>query len=216
MNREEMFNEHYKLNLFKGKESKSGPGSDSDQTFALKFELIKLCRDLNISSLIDFPCGDFNWMKDVIASLGISVYLGMDIVKILIEENRRLYEGCSIPTVFFKQSDIVTDDIPSADLLLCRDCLVHLSFDSATKALHNMAKSNVKYFLITTFTNDQWINMNFVDGTNWYPINMMKSPFNLPVPMILINEECTEGGGDYADKSLGLWTNEELKKVCGI
>jgi len=217
MNREEIFNECYERNLFQGKISKSGPGSDPDQTVILKSELIKLCHDLKIDTFVDFPCGDFSWMKDIIKDLDIHTYLGMDIVKRLIEDLKCSYEDFdSVPMIFFKQADIVTDVIPNADLLLCRDCLVHLSFDSAVKALRNMAKSHVKYFLMTTFTNDKWKNVDFEDGTNWYPINMTKSPFNLPMPGSWINEHCTECNGGYSDKSLGLWTNDELKKACGI
>ena len=39
----------------------------------------------------------------------------------------------------------------------------------------------------------------------------LESQFNLPAPVKLINEGCTEDGGKFADKSLGLWRVEDLR-----
>ena len=91
---------------------------------------------------------------------------------------------------------------------MCRDCLVHLSFESAKRVLRNFANSDIPFLLTTTFFNHS--NSDFPDGTNWYPINLTLQPFNLPQPAILINEGCTEGNGEFSDKSLGLWVRESL------
>jgi hypothetical protein len=47
-------------------------------------------------------------------------------------------------------------------------------------------------------------NEDIVTG-DWRPLNLQLAPFNLPAPDLLINEQCTEGGNLFADKSLGLW-----------
>jgi len=52
--------------------------------------------------------------------------LGSDVVKELIDENYRRYAG---PAREFVCLAIARDQLPPADLILCRDCLVHLPFE---------------------------------------------------------------------------------------
>ena len=206
------FSEHYKNNLFKGKESKSGTGSDPEQTKILKLEIINLCKQLNIKTLVDAPCGDVFWMRDIWSDLKLDKYCGIDIVPDLIKNNEQSFGSTNIS---FKVLDLVESIIPiKFDLLLCRDCLVHLSYASTKKILKNFASSNIKYFALTTFTNEDRKNYDWEDGTNWYPICLTKEPFNLTTPKILINEHCTEVNGEFQDKHLGIWTREELIQ-CG-
>ena len=214
MNRKEAFIKHYNENLFRGEMSKSGPGSDPQNTKTLKEELIKLIKDLKINSVLDAPCGDFYWMRDVIHSLPTIEYCGLDIVPDLIKSNNNSYQAKNI---IFKTHDLVDNSFNNYhyNLFFCRYCLVHLSFDSIRRVLSNFVQSDIPYLLTTTFTRDSRNNMDWEDGTNWFPLNLMKAPFNLPLPKILINENCVERDkdGDYADKCLGLWTREELQRV---
>jgi hypothetical protein len=216
MDRCEAFTKNYKENLFKGELSKSGPGSDPQNTIVIREELTKILHDLKVNILLDAPCGDFYWMKDVLKDIPIHSYYGVDIVPELIDLNNRCYQTQNIRFICY---DLVESELfpKYADLLFCRDCLVHLSFNSAKKILNNFVNSDIKYLLTTTFTRDNRKNMDFVDGTNWYPINLFKEPFNFPKPKILINEECTEKDqySDYSDKCLALWTREEIQNVMG-
>jgi hypothetical protein len=52
-------------------------------------------------------------------------------------------------------------------------------------------------------------NLDITTG-DWRIINLEKAPFNLPEPIKIINEKCTEANGSYADKSLGLWKLQQL------
>jgi hypothetical protein len=51
-------------------------------------------------------------------------YIGADVVPSLIASNR---EQFTRPGVHFIIADLTKDPPPRADLVLCRDCLVHLS-----------------------------------------------------------------------------------------
>jgi len=53
-------------------------------------------------------------------------------------------------------------------------------------------------------------NLGIVTG-DWRPIDLTKPPFDLPQPVELLNEGCTEQGGAFADKSLGLWPVSSLR-----
>lgn len=211
MDRQQRFTEIYKTNEFKGDESISGPGSSLKNTEVLRKELVKLCKWLKVKTIVDAPCGDFNYMKEVVKELDLIEYLGIDIVPEMIEQNAKKYLS---NVVHFAIGDITTYPFPNVDILICRDCLVHLSFESSFKFFRNFAKSNIPYLLTTTFTGENRKNFNFEDGRNWYPMNLYIEPFNLPQPKILINEQCQEGNGHYTDKCLGLWTLEDIKNVA--
>ena len=64
--------------------------------------------------------------------------------------------------------------------------------------------------LTTTFPGTQ-TNADLGPEDIWRTLNLERPPFNLPPPVRLINEECTEDEGAYADKSLGLWLLQDLK-----
>ncbi len=102
----------------------SGTGSDTTQTNVIINELEKLFQEYKIKSILDAPCEDFNWMNQV--NLDEIEYLGTDIVEDLITFNKSNYKYKK--GVEFNTGNIITDDLPEVDLILCRDCLVHFSF----------------------------------------------------------------------------------------
>jgi hypothetical protein len=55
----------YHQNIFGGIESRSGNGSTLVQTAVIRDEIPLLFKELNIKSVLDAPCGDFNWMKEI-------------------------------------------------------------------------------------------------------------------------------------------------------
>jgi len=197
------FDKIYKRKGFKGGVSVSGPGSDLEQTKVLRSEIPNLLRDLKVKVLLDIPCGDFYWMEKV--DLKGFNYLGGDIVKEIIELNKRKY---SREDRSFLQVDLLNDKLSKADVLLCRDCLVHFSYRDIFRAINNIKRSPVKYLLTTTFT-DRKKNFDIQMG-QWRPLNLNLPPFNFPKPIKLINEKCTENNGIYKDKTLGLWKVETI------
>lgn len=196
------FTEIYRKNVFGSAESRSGNGSSLEQTATIRQLLPRLLADLQVSTLLDAPCGDFHWMSRV--DLAGIKYIGVDVVAELIESDRAAF-----PSVEFRRLDVVRDPLPRADLIICRDCLVHLRAADAVEAVRNFKRSGAAYLLATTFTNTARNEENFVRGL-WRPLNLQKAPFGFPEPLQLLNENCTEGGTLFADKSLGLW---DLRQV---
>lgn len=182
----------------RGQEMISGPGSDLVQTSVISWEIPALIKELGVKTMLDAPCGDFYWMQRT--DLNVDSYIGVDIVEELIELHTRNYAS---PNRRFMCLDITKDSLPSAELIFSRDALVHMSFSDCLAALANFKASGAKYLLMTTFLWGEE-NEDILTG-EWRPINFELPPFNLPRPLKLINEHCTEGGGRYADKSLGLW-----------
>jgi SAM-dependent methyltransferase len=199
----EVFTEVYVRGLWGALESRSGTGSNLEQTETIREQLPGLIRNLGARKVLDAPCGDFYWLKEV--ELDLDEYTGGDIVRELIEENRKRYES---PGRKFIVLDIIEDELPRVDLIFCRDCLVHLSFRDISSALANMKKSRSTYFLTTTFSGRD-SNEDIRTG-QWRPLNLQRPPFDFPEPISLINENCTIANGIYADKCLGLWKLSEL------
>jgi hypothetical protein len=192
------FRHAYSTRHWEGAESPSGPGSSLDQTVAIRRQLPPLLARLGVQRLLDLPCGDFHWMSTV--DLGDVSYVGGDLLPELIESNQRKHPA---PRRVFRVLDLLQSDLPVVDLVLCRDCLVHLSFADIARAIHNIRCSGATWLLTTTFP-AQGANEDIVTG-DWRPLDFTKAPFDWPVPDELLVEECTEGNGAFADKSLGLW-----------
>lgn len=199
-----VFSEFYRKKIWKGGKSKSGAGSDLIQTTCIRKELPLLFKQVNANSLLDAACGDFHWIREM--ELGLIKYIGIDIVPDLVVQNQHYY-GNEIRK--FINLDITKDDVPCADIILCRDCLVHFSFKHIIPAIRNFKKSGSKYLLAITFTN-LLKNKDITTG-DWRPLNLQLSPFNFPELVELICEECTEAGTKYSDKSLGLWKLEDIR-----
>lgn len=197
------FTRHIDLNRHYGNESLSGPGSDLVQTGVLRQRLPILFADLGVRSLIDAACGDLHWFSQIPYTL--DMYIGVDLLKSIVDVNRQRW---SAPYRAFFQHDIRRNPLPQADLILCRDCLVHFSICDIYRSLTSFARSGSTYLLTTTFPQRQR-NEDVITG-DWRPINLEQSPFSFPPPVRLINEGCTEANGQYRDKSLGLWRLADL------
>src|ERR1017187_2670419 len=117
------FTEAFDHGIWNDNESVSGPGSTLRYTSDLRATLPGLIRALGCKSMLDAPCGDFNWMKEVDLS-GID-YMGVDIVPALIANHRAKYQQHR-----FAVQDITKDAFPKVDFVLCRDVLFHLSNSS--------------------------------------------------------------------------------------
>jgi SAM-dependent methyltransferase len=193
------------------KESKSGSGSTLRQTETIRDNISKLLTKLDIKSVLDAPCGDFNWMSHI-KFPNECTYIGMDIVDSVILDNINKYNSSN---KIFITGDICIDNIPKVDLIISRDCLVHLSFENSMKALRNFKNSGSQYLLTTSFPNHMKNLPNIHVGSSqyglcgWQPLNLQIEPFNFPLPKLIINENCTESL-DASDKSLMLWELSSL------
>ncbi|HKR08715.1 MAG TPA: class I SAM-dependent methyltransferase [Gemmatimonadaceae bacterium] len=202
---QEKFERIYHTNLWSDPETRSGTGSSLDSTRVLREKLPNALRQLGTHVLLDIPCGDFTWMERV--DLDGIEYIGGDIVRSIIEANQqeRAAKGRR-----FVELDLTRDALPDADVLLCRDCLVHLSYANISRVFENVSRSNIRHILMTSFPG-RGDNRNVEDG-DWRPLDFEAPPFSLPKPILTIVEECEEEGGSYADKSLCAWRVSDLPR----
>lgn len=200
----DVFTAYKETKFWKSTESLSGDGSELSVTIDLRKGLKRIIEQFEIKTILDIPCGDFNWMKAV--ALEKVQYIGGDIVTSLIDNNSENYASQNIK---FKELDLTIDELPNVDLIFCRDCLVHLSYKQICKAIKNIKRSNSTYLLATSFVNATK-NKDILTG-EWRKLNLEIAPFNLGKPIAIIDEKYTQKGERYADKSMCLWQIEDIK-----
>jgi hypothetical protein len=202
--REEVFTDIFHKRMWGDPESLSGAGSNLTQTVEIRRALPALLEELGCRSLLDLPCGDFYWMK--LLDLDID-YIGGDIVAELVESNNQRYGN---ERRRFLRLDLVQDPLPQADLMLCRDCLVHLCYDDIFRALANVKASGCQYLLTTTYTR---LDRNHDTPTGSHrPLALHLPPFNFPTPLQLVDEKCPDPG--FEDKHLGLWRTTDIPEYA--
>ncbi|MGH8783102.1 class I SAM-dependent methyltransferase [Paraburkholderia sp.] len=195
-------------------ESVSGWGSELRNTEQIIRELPGFLRRFGITSMLDVPCGDFNWMRHVDLE-GID-YTGADIVPDLIAANQATYGS---PHRRFLHLDLLADPLPDCELILCRDCLFHFSHADVFRAFETFANSRARYLLTTTFTCRTYPRNADIATGQWTPINLEMVPYNLPPPRALLIEGSQEsiiyGPNNLTvpqyDRCLGLW---EIDSIC--
>lgn len=199
----EIFTQYFKNNTWRGKESVSGPGSDYEQTKYLIPEISLLIKNLKIKTILDVPCGDFNWMKRV--DLSDVDYTGGDIVEDLININSKKYGSSNKK---FKLIDVVNDPLDTVDLIIVRDCFVHLPEKDVLKSINNIKKSKSKYLLTTNFLWESTNNNKDIELGQWRRLNLFQPPYNFKFPEKIIIEGNRQSY-DY-DKTMSLWKIKDL------
>lgn len=193
------FTQHYQRRDWNEPESVSGRGSSLGSTETIRRQLPALFTELGVRRVIDAGCGDFNWFQEVRVEL--DDYLGIEVVESLAALNEQRHGGQGR---HFASLDIIRDPLPAADLILCRDCLVHLKNRQVLAALRNFRRSQSSYLLATTFTAPR-PNRDVPLG-GWRPLNLEREPFSLGPPLRLISEAESVEDSHFSDKSLGLWS----------
>lgn len=116
-------------------ETPCGSGSEIRNTERVRSALVEIVEEYGIKSISDAGAGDRRWIK----RLDLPVrYQGFD----LVVRNKEV-----------TQFDITQQILPTADLILCRHVLNHLSVKFAIDALDNFVASGSRYLLMTNCDN---------------------------------------------------------------
>jgi len=120
----------------------SGGGSSPEATQPYKVFLEDFIRQPEIKSVVDLGCGD--WQFSQFLDFGGATYIGIDASKRVIANNQQAFLRSGVSFVNLPSD---CNDIPCADLLVCKDVLMHLS----TKEVQDIVSilPNFKYALIT-------------------------------------------------------------------
>ena len=201
----------YKNNFWSSKESVSGLGSEYKNTINIRKEIIILIKKYNIKSILDAPCGDFNWIKSILNKN--LKYIGGDIVKNLIDKNNNNYKNENIN---FIPLDITTDKLPKADLMICRDCLIHLSFKNINLFFKNFINSDIKFLLLTSYKLKDYkqkiTNLDITDG-EFREIDLSEHPFSLTKPIFEILDKDEQSKTSGYNCYLNMYTKKQIQDL---
>lgn len=163
----------------------SGPGSTIAFTADLRALLSDLILELNVSSMLDIPCGGMVWQEVLLRQLGLAKrslhYQGVDIVPSLIARHRHRYADWT--NVSFDVLDMTNSSVPRGhDLLFSRDALQHLRLEQAVATLRHWASSDAKWLLVGSYpdarTNKQ-LSLRAQAVGKSFDIDLRKRPFCL-------------------------------------
>jgi hypothetical protein len=191
------FTRIYETNYWASSESRSGEGSSLEATIDVRRALESFLADHHVQSMLDVPCGDFNWMRHVKMS---ATYVGGDVVPALISKNRDLH---STPRRAFEVVDLTRSNLPRCSFVFTRDCLNHLSIRDIFLALANIRLSGAEYLAVTQFP-DHTVNCNQESGFHYRALNFRLSPFHWPPPLVSVREHSHPG------KHITFWKIDSL------
>ncbi len=183
----------YKKNYWDDLESVSGPGSSFKNSKKITKMLKNIIIKYKIKKIIDAPCGDCNWIKELFNNKKLE-YLGVDIVPDLVKKNQSKFK--KYKNVNFKILDITSAKLPKTDLIICRDFLFHLSFNDGKKFLKNLYKSDFKYLITSSHSNgtkNNFENIKDIESGDFRIINIFKKPYNFKKNYeVCINDFCDD------------------------
>ena len=190
--RQQVFQQIYSRNLWDDPESVSGRGSGAAATARMREQLPRLLRELNVRSLLDAPCGDFAWAGEIAS--GLDRYVGVDIVADLVASNAERHGS---ETVSFVCGDLSVDPLPPADLILCRDCFIHLPTRMIWAALRNFRATGARFLLLSNSPRARAY--DDIPIGSFREIDFRRPPFSFPDPVRVIDEDAS------GERQLCLW-----------
>lgn len=203
----EVFTHIYDKKIWsQGKGGGSGQGSTLEYTENIRVFLAEVVRAYNISSLLDSSCGSMWWMPLVLADISRTKpdfrFMGTDVTCSLIDQHRKNFT-IQQANWDFKCVDYANEPLPSGyELVFSRDSLQHVPLHAAWQFLNNVRNSGARYLLVGSYVDfDQ---NKDVAGGSYYPINLMKRPFNATNPVKIIRER-EKGIDKLGDKHMLLY-----------
>ena len=199
---EERFSAIYRKRLWLyGREtgSLSGTGSELENTKSIRSNLPGLLASLRTRTLLDVGCGDFHWMRDL--SIDCQ-YIGVDVAQKIVDLNVRKYAS---PRRSFYAIDATKDRLPSADTVLCREVLFHLSFDDIRALIRNLSASGFST-LIATDDRASFFNADILSG-DFRLLNLTRPPFCFPRSDLCIPDDEVSPG-----RILPVWNISSLPR----
>lgn len=122
----------------------SGSGSTLEITREYRAYLEEFIKAHRVTSIVDAGCGDWSFSSTI--DWADASYLGVDVASDVIEAVRKKHEKGKIA---FRVGDI-TEELPSADLLISKDVLQHLPNALVQKFIrNNLRRGKYKWVLLT-------------------------------------------------------------------
>ncbi|MEM7396764.1 MAG: class I SAM-dependent methyltransferase, partial [Verrucomicrobiota bacterium] len=182
---EEIFTDIYQQKKWGGTAARSGAGSGDEPGLAAYTRMIAekaVLENFQGLSFVDLGCGDFRVGRRLIPLC--SHYVGIDLVRPLVQKNRERYET---DTIRFEHMDMSRHELPRGDVCFIRQVFQHLSNDTISSVLPQLTR--YKWVFITEHLpeNHNLIkpNLDMPSGVGvrvyqYSGVYLNEPPFNLP------------------------------------
>jgi hypothetical protein len=174
-----------------GRLSPSGRGSNLGYAVNVSIDFLRrTIRSYNITSMIDLPCGDANWIFDSWETDSLDAYIGLDIVTSVIALNQKRFEHhsnklfelwdgtiCALPKYYLNSGLNTEPNYYPVDLIHSRDVLQHLKLSKAMSFLCHIMNSGARVLITTTFPSAS--NKKIRSGL-FFHNNLDQPPFSMP------------------------------------
>lgn len=144
-------------------------------------------------------------MLPLITWLASSQPPGVDIVESVITQNKQLLPKMKFDVLDFSSQPLPVMSGEGASAIFTRDALQHLPLQKIVGALENFARSSATYLIVGSYLTSS-TNKNIGAG-DYFSINLLESPFNLPQPIDIVEEETPDR------KNLFVYRIADLKKL---
>jgi hypothetical protein len=194
MDLQKYFNQTMINNSWGSNESVSGPGSEKnsplvkDCIICIVDFINKFLNDKQTIVISDIPCGDFNWinilLKQILEKTNCKTikYYAYDICEKL-EEKFNTMDKIDNVTYQFQVFNAVTDISVKADIILCKEMFIHLSYLHIDNCLSNFKKSGSTFLVCSDSNNIENKDINYISFGECRHVSLMLPPFNLPEPL---------------------------------
>lgn len=182
----ESFEYIYDENVWSSK-ALSGGGSEYANVKPFAEYLLKFITEHNVTSIAEVSAGHWpsGWQPHV--KWPHIAYHGVDIVPSVVEQDKKLLaqntDKFGFQSASFSVGDMACDSLPSADLLLTKDTLQHLSFDYIRKFLAKNIQIHPPKYKYVMVVNDPLKpsekNLD-IDNGGYRQFQLDSAPFNLP------------------------------------
>jgi len=163
----------------------SGPGSLHAVNRPFIDFLTNFIHNNDVHSIVDFGCGDWQYMKSVDLS-GVR-YLGLDVVDDVLSMVRKRHGRSNIS---FARTPENLADIPEGDLIIFKDVLIHLG-NSYVAQLLNLARWKFRFVLsINNYSAEPLQYNTDIEHGGFRPLDIGRAPFGFPCATVLSTEFC--------------------------
>lgn len=143
-------------------------------------------------------------MQKVLPHMQVT-YAGGDIVLPLIAS---LTDKYASDRISFVHLNLIKDAFPKADLMICRDCLFHLSYADAQAVLVQFLRAEIPYLLTTSHLPDaSYSNVDIQTG-DFRKIDLFSAPYHFPSPPLCAIPDWLPPD---APREMYLWSRQQIE-----
>ena len=158
----------------------SGPGSLRNLNAPFSEFLERFIRDNKIFKIVDFGCGDWQWMSGV--DLNETNYYGFDVVDEVLAKNTSKYKR---QNVCFDRTPENVADLTEGDLILFKDVLIHLP-NAYVSELLACARRKFRFILaVNNFSEEPSDYNGEIEFGGFRPVDLARPPFSMHCATVL-------------------------------